>query len=209
MATAVVIVDGDPPGPSVLDELPDDPWVVAVDGGLDHATRLGLTVDRVVGDMDSVSPEGLATIDPSRLDPYPTDKDATDLELAMNAAAAVAERVIVVGGTGGRLDHLIGNVTILCSDRYAAVDIEWVSNSGRAFVVRSHVDLHGVPGQIVSLLPMGGDAAGVTTAGLRWPLEDARLRFGTSRGVSNEFTSPVARVSLRSGVLLVVQPDLT
>ena len=207
--TVVLVIGGDQPDLSLLEEVPTDATVLAVDGGLDHAISLGLEVDLVVGDMDSASPKLLEQISPDRRVRHPADKDRTDLEIAMDLIVARhdVDKVIVLGGIGGRIDHLLGNATVLCSPRYADLDIDWVSAGGRAHVVRARVEVHGVPGQVVSLVPMGGDAIGVTTTGLRWPLEHATLPFGEARGISNQFVSPVGSVSLESGVLLVVQPD--
>lgn len=209
MNTATLVVAGEPPGDEVLGDLPQTAWVVAVDAGLVHAKTLGLTPDVVIGDFDSVSPSALADVDDERLIRHPVDKDATDLELAMDLVLARPglDRVVVVGGAGGRLDHFLGNANVLCSNRYADLDIDWVSSAGRACVVRTYVEIHGNPGQTVSLIPMGGDALGVTTVGLRWRLDGENLRFGSSRGISNVLGAPAATVSLLGGVLLVIQPD--
>jgi len=72
---------------------------------------------------------------------------------------------------------------------------------------RNSIDLHGTPGDLVSLLPTSGKAVGVTTSGLRWPLEDATIEVGSTWGVSNEMLEDVASVSLTGGALLVVRPN--
>jgi thiamine pyrophosphokinase len=63
------------------------------------------------------------------------------------------------------------------------------------------------PGALVSLLPIGGDAEGVTTSGLRYPLRDEGLPLGSTRGLSNEVVDDDASVQLRAGTLLVVESD--
>ncbi len=206
MRTAVVIAGGEAPPLDVLDDLPDSAWVVGVDSGADQARELGLKPDLIVGDMDSVSAEAIdADAEVMR---FPTDKDATDLELALDAVTERddIDRVIVVGGTGGRLDHFLATGLILANPRFAHVDIQWLAHPGRVTVIHEHARLHGGVGAHVSLLPVGGDVVGVTTTGLRWQLEREILRFGTSRGVSNEFVAAVATVSIEAGVLLAVQP---
>lgn len=205
--TAVIVLGGDPIGHSALEELPQQRWVIAADSGLDHAARIGLRVDFVVGDMDSVSAANLeAHVGP--IDRYPVDKDATDFELALDRAAATPNisRIIVLGGTGGRIDHFLANASVIASPRYAAHDIEWSSPMGDVIVVRDHVQLHGVPGQTVSLIPVGGSVDGTTTSGLTWNLTDDRLAFGSTLGVSNTFASSVATVRITSGCLLAVMP---
>ena len=202
----VVFAGGDPPPTSVLAGLPVGAYVIAADSGFDHARRLGVRVDLVVGDMDSISAAGLA--DAAEMERHPTDKGATDLAIALEAALARGfSRVVVVGGAGGRIDHFLANAALLAAPAYATLRLRWLPGSAVINVVRDRVELVGSPGDLVSLLPYGGPAGGVTTTGLRWPLTDAVLSPGTSLGVSNEFTATQATVEMSTGVLLSVQPE--
>ena len=205
-STAIVVTGGDPPHPTVRDRLPTGATVIAADSGLDHAIALGLRVDRVVGDLDSVSPEALAAAARAgtRIDRYPAAKDATDLELALDAARRIADRIVVVGGAAGRLDHLLGTALLLGSPAYAEVEMVAYLGPARIQVVRSQAVLAGTPGEQLSLLPLHGPAHGVSTAGLKYPLYKETLYPGSTRGVSNEFTETTAEVRLSSGVLLAV-----
>ena len=92
--------------------------VVAADGGADEALRLGLRVDLVVGDMDSVTPDALVRIEAEggEIRRHPVDKDAIDLELALDEAlAGRPERILVVGGAGGRFDFVLANALVLAN----------------------------------------------------------------------------------------------
>ncbi len=114
--------------------------------------------------------------------------------------------IIIFGALGGRLDHTLANVLLLALPRFAAMQIRIVGDREEALLVRdgSSVTVEGLPGDLVSLLPLGGDASGVTTAGLAWALDGDTLRFGSSRGVSNEMTGSTARITVEEGCLLVV-----
>lgn len=208
--TAVVLAGGDP-GPAVdAKRLYPAALVIAADGGLAQASSFDSIVDVVIGDMDSVDPAALdrAAASGARIERHPPDKDATDLELALDRAlAAGCGRVIVVGGRGGRLDHLLGIALVLSHARYEGTRIEWWTGRERATVVRPQHPLHlsGRTGDLVSLLPIGGAAVGVQTAGMRWELADETLESGSTRGISNEFTKADATVSLRRGALLAIQ----
>jgi thiamine pyrophosphokinase len=204
-----VFAGGDSPDPAVRDVLPTDAYVIAADSGLDHADHLGIAVHRVVGDFDSVTPDALdaAEATGARIDRYPTAKDATDLELALDAARANASRIVVVGGDGGRLDHLLGTALLLGSAAYADRQICAYLGPATVHVIRSGITLSGVPGELLSLLALHGPAHGVRTAGLRYPLRGETLHPGSSRGISNEFTGPRAEVTVTEGVLLAVQPS--
>ena len=181
--------------------IPDGAMVIAADGGADA----GMHVDLAVGDFDSVSSETLATID--RVEPYPPEKDATDLELAMEAALREgASRMLVVGSDGGRFDHLVGSVLLLASEKWAGVEVDALLGDARVHVVRGSRSFTGEAGELVSLLAVGGRAEGVTTEGLAYPLAGDSLEPGSSRGVSNLFASHQASVTVERGVVLVVRP---
>lgn len=207
--SAIVFTGGDPPYPQVRRMLPEPAVVIGADSGLDHALALGIAVDHVIGDLDSVSAEGLAKAEAAgtRVHRHPAAKDATDLELALDLAREVADHIVVVGGDGGRLDHLLGTAVLLGSDRYADRDIAGFLGPAAVRVIRSRTALTGRPGELLTLLALGGPADGVVTAGLRYPLRGESLLPGSSRGVSNEFITENAEVSLAAGVLLAIAPE--
>jgi thiamine pyrophosphokinase len=194
--------------------------VVAADSGLHGALDAGVAVGHVVGDLDSVDPARLAAaVDRgATVHRHHADKDATDLELAVDlaldllapavAAGGPAPAIHVIGGGGGRLDHLVGDLLLLSSSRLAVCTVTARFGPARLTVVRP--DEAGVfdgPARThVSLLPVHGDAIGVTTTGLRWPLVDGHLVAGTTRALSNELCGGPATVSVRSGTLAVLRP---
>lgn len=207
MGTVIVFAAGDPPPRGILDDLPTADLVVAADGGYQIAQALGQRVDVVVGDLDSVAADDL----PGHVvvERHPVDKDATDLELAFEMVSRDnPERLIVVGGSGGHLDHELAVVGVLCSPRWAHLEeVDWVSARGWAHVVRGVRRLHGDVGTTLSLIPVGGGAGGVFTRGLKWELTDGAIPAGGSLGVSNILVSPVVEVRVGSGCLLAVFPD--
>jgi thiamine pyrophosphokinase len=207
---ALVFAGGDAVDARFAAALPVDAWIVAADSGLEHAQVLGRHADLVVGDLDSVSTVALdrAVRAGTRVEQHSPDKDATDLELALDAAKrAGATRVTVVGAGGGRLDHFLANVLLFVAPAWDAFELHALLGDAHIVVVREHTELQGAVGSVISLLTPAGAARGITTSGLRWPLRDDELPSGSTRGVSNEMTAPVATVSLRDGVLVAVQPD--
>ncbi len=203
----VIVAGGSPPPAGALEDLPVPALVIAADSGLDHAIHLGMSVDLIVGDLDSVSTAGLETAANARIERHSPDKDATDLELALQAAIATGtDRIVILGGHGGRLDHLFGNMAVIASPRFATADIEWVAGAARIHVIHDQAELHGTPGELVTLLGVGGPATGVWSHGLKWELHGEELQWHESRGVSNEFIRPVVSLGLESGVLLSIQP---
>ncbi len=211
-ATCVVVAGGDAPAPILAGALPPGVFVIAADSGYDHARTLGLTVGALVGDLDSISADGLAAAVAAgvAIDRHPTDKDETDLELALRSARDNGHTsILVLGGPGGRFDHLLANVMLLASPLNA--DLTITARLGRATVHVLHgpgnVVHRGDQGDLVTLLPVFGPARSVHTRGLRWRLIGDDLTPGSTRGVSNEMTGSDAAVSLELGTLLVIAPE--
>lgn len=208
----IILTGGDPPHPAVRAVLPQPALVIAADSGLDHAEAIGLPVDLVVGDLDSVSEKALERARRAGviIDEHPADKDQTDFELALAAAIDHgADHLVVVSGGGGRLDHLLAGAVALAVPAAAGVVVEaYIGPAWLAAVAGpGRVSIDGRPGELVTLLALGGEAGGVCTTGLRYPLRDEALQPGSGRGVSNELVDPPATVSVASGSLLLIRPD--
>jgi thiamine pyrophosphokinase len=204
----VIFAGGDP----VVEDQGFDPssagFVIAADSGLHAARALGVAVDLIVGDLDSASPKAVAAAlaAGAALERHPMDKDATDLELALDAALERGlSPTLVLGGAGpDRADHFMANVLLIAHPRFAVLHPEWRVRDARVIPVHDRLELRGDPGDIVTLLAAGGPAAGVKTEGLRRPLRDSTLEPGSTRGVSNRLTGDTASISLDAGTLLVV-----
>ena len=190
---------------------PDD-TLFAADGGSRHALALGLVPSVVIGDLDSLSTEDRRQLEQAgtRFQEHPRDKDQTDLELALDYVFENGFHSIrILGGLGGRLDQTLGNLALLSDPRLAAVDIRLDDGLEETFFVRQRAEVEGKVGEIVSLLPWGGEVSGVTTTGLRWPLHAESLFPDRTRGISNELTAEAATITIQSGLLLVVHRRLT
>jgi thiamine pyrophosphokinase len=206
----VVVAGGPPPDAACVRAVPRGARVIAADEGVAHALDLGLEVAEAIGDFDSVTPDVLAAAEARgvRIERHPAEKDATDLELALDRAVALGARhVLVLAGDGGRLDHLLAGALLLGSDRYAELELDALVGPACIHVVRDERELSGEPGELVSLVALGGLAEGVTTYGLRYALRGETLEPGSSRGVSNVFVAERSRIELERGVLLAIRPD--
>ncbi|TMC41488.1 MAG: thiamine diphosphokinase [Chloroflexi bacterium] len=206
---AVVVAHGDvlPADRAVIGV---DDYVVAADGGAFALERWKLLPHLIVGDMDSLGDAGVERFARQGIPvaKFPAQKDESDLELAVaQAVAAGATEVVVLGALGGdRLDHETANLLLLADPSYDGVRIEARRGALRIRALRGEGSLSLGPLEaIVTLLPVNGDAEGVTTEGLRYPLRDETLRFGRARGLSNEVDSLPATVTVRKGSLLVFE----
>jgi thiamine pyrophosphokinase len=184
--------------------------VIAADGGARHAATIGFRIDRWVGDGDSIAAGELERLaaEGVRIDRAPVDKDETDAELAVRAALdADPARITILGALGGaRLDHELGNVWLLAHPGLEGRAAALLDGGSRIRLAGPGVvDLAGRVGDVISLLPFGGDALGITTHGLRYPLSGEPLRLGPSRGLSNVRDAPDAGLTLEGGRLLIVE----
>ncbi len=183
--------------------------VIGANGGAALALAWEVVPDIVIGDMDSLPDTAKAALEEHgcRFLTHPRAKDETDLELALHYATSEgAQQIVIVGAVGGRLDHTLANVLLLTAPLCQGASIRIADGDQEVMLVRAGESLviRGQPGDLVSLLPLSGDAQGVTTTGLVWPLQDDCLCMGRTRGVSNEMTGSVARVAVTEGLLLVV-----
>lgn len=205
---AVVIAHGDlEVTPEVEEAVAGAGLIVAADGGAMAALAQGWWPHILAGDLDSVSPEARALVEAhgARVLQYSPRKDETDTELAIRAALAEgADEVYLLGATGGRLDHALANIFLLAMDDLAGARITLLAGRQRLFVIRDRADIHGRPGDLVSLLPIGGDATGIRTTGLEYALHGETLPFGIPRGISNVLTGSHATVEVERGILLAV-----
>ena len=201
---ALVLADGAVPSRALLD-----------------ASWLGLRLDRWVGDGDSIEPAALAALAAAGVDVRrsPIDKDESDTELAVLAVVeAGAASLTILGALGGvRVDHALSNVALLEHPALDGIDA-WLydEHAVRISLLTAGAatgpvtrEAAGRAGDIVSLIPLGAMALGVTTHGLRYPLAGEALVLGRTRGVSNVRTDPVARITLESGRLLLIETPAT
>ena len=202
-----------------------DDFIIAADGGTHNALALGLMPNVIIGDLDSLTLNAQELRDQGvQVIQFPSDKNETDLELAIQHAAAMQpEQVVIVGALGGRLDQTLGNIALLSNLQ----PFESLRTSPSTFDLRlddgveelyfcrasspqgNQAEVHGRSGELVSLIPWGAPVEGVRTDGLRWPLSDETLYPNKTRGISNELLGEQATVRIRSGLLLVVHRHTT
>lgn len=179
--------------------------IIAADGGAHHCAALGITPSLLVGDFDSLTGQEVADWQQkgAQLIRHDERKDETDLELALLLAQGLdREEALVLGGLGGRWDQTFANLLLPAYEKLDGLNVTFWHNGLWIYLVRDRREVRDKAGQMLSLLPVGGDAVGVTTEGLEYPLHDATLKFGGTRGVSNVLLGERAAVSVKSGLLL-------
>ncbi len=183
--------------------------LIAADGGARLCLQLGLLPAVLIGDFDSLDEQELAYFATrgSLILRHPARKDYTDLELALRHALSLgANDILIFAALGARWDHTLANLLLPAAADLAHVRIRLADGPQEVMLLRggSTLEISGQPGDTVSLIPLSGDAQGITTRGLEYPLNDGSLAFGGTRGISNVLLEPRATVSLRQGLLLCV-----
>jgi thiamine pyrophosphokinase len=209
----VVITGAAPLDARAVAAVPVGAVLIAADGGLDHALAAGLTPSVLIGDLDSISPDGLAWAkEHAEVIVHPADKGATDTELAVTHAAALRpQRLVLLAGRAEqeRLDHLVTTLGSLGAPSVAgigALEAWWGRDHLHVVHGPGRVELDLVPGTTFSVLAMHGPCGGVTVTGARWPLVDHALAPLVGLGVSNEAEARPVSVSVATGILTVVVP---
>lgn len=186
--------------------------VIAADAGLQSCLEADLLPDHIVGDFDSL-PDADALLARCRsggsvIHRYRPEKDLTDTQIGVELAMRLGcTRVEVLGATGTRLDHFLGNLQVmeLALDRGVKMVITDAHNRihmhREAFRIRQGAQW----GKYISLIPWGSDVTGLTLRGFRYPLTDALLPRAGSLGISNELTEAIGEVFLTGGTLIVIE----
>ncbi len=190
----------------------EDALVIAADSGYLSAKRLGVRCDMLLGDLDSLDKTSLTECELDEIEKIIVSpiKDDTDTQLAVDTAISRgAERIYIIGGLGGRLDHTLSSVFLL--EYIAEKGIECVMTDGR-----NRVRLMRASGEkqtlrvergykYLSLISLSDKCCGVSISGVYYPLECVDITRRYSYAVSNEITADFATVTLRDGVMLVIE----
>lgn len=193
----------------ITEQKPDE--IIAVDSGMEYFRRTGKKPDLILGDFDSVREETLAYFEKQegiiwkRLNPV---KDDTDTEAALRYAIKTgAEQIVLLGATGSRLDHVLGNIELLGIGLEAGAEILLVDAHNRIRMIKSGIQLKKEEqfGKYVSLIPYSSEVKHLYLKGFKYPLEDFILRGFCSLGVSNEIIADTAEIFFEEGILLVIE----
>ena len=208
MTNPVVILCGGPaPDSNAAKQIPSHDFLIAVDSGLDHARNLGLEPNLVIGDLDSISHSGLNWAKNQKIEikQFSTNKDKSDLELALDEAKEITNSVFVVGSDIGRFDHVLGIIAALGSVAPFFTQSHALIGSSYLTFVTTNGKIYLSNGPTVSVFALGEHAHGVTLRGFKWELTNAFLPSRSTLGLSNELVENVGEITVESGVLVAIQ----
>ena len=199
----LVITGGEFPAKNIISDYAQSDLIIAADSGFDNAIKLGINCDYLIGDLDSISSPALKKIDKSRIIKYPSDKDLTDTELAFNLAKkSGCEEIIIVGGGGGRFDHLLAIFRMFARDD--APDL-WITKNDIVILIKKTYTISRVKGKTFSFFPISDEKCKMSSEGLKWPLDNLIWGKGDF-GISNIAISDRVTVNVSKGKLVCVRP---
>lgn len=191
----------------IMQQINQSDLLVAVDGGLQHVMNSGLTPHIIIGDLDSIDFTDLEYFEHNSVDiiKFPSQKDETDLELAVDHVLNLGfEEILILGASGGRIDHFLVNFLLFSNPKYRNLDIKILTNKSEVFYCKSRQVIEGAVGDLVSLIPISEAVTDVKTTGLMYPLDGEDLLRWKSRGISNQMADPTAKIEFGAGELLCV-----
>ncbi|MBY0120742.1 thiamine diphosphokinase [Bacillus sp. S/N-304-OC-R1] len=191
----------------------DEIWV-GVDRGVFTLLTMGILPSIAFGDFDSVTSDEMSIIEEQikEIQRYKTEKDETDMELALNWAMEQKPDLIrIFGGTGGRLDHFFANVQLLVSPilKDQTVHIEMMDNRNIVFIKGpGHYSMnHNPQFKYVSFIPITMEVKGLSLKGFKYPLQDEDIPLGSTLCISNELINDSGNFSFSKGIIMVVRSN--
>lgn len=186
----------------------DIDYVICADGGLEKAGRLGLKPDLILGDFDSVDSHILEKYKQLKIETvtFPSEKDYTDMELAVEYAVQKGfKHVVMIGASGTRLDHTLANIQLLEKYHFMGIDLEIIDNNNHIKIISDNTDIKikYKKDYFVSLVPVTETIEGLTLEGFKYPLDNVIVKRGTTFLISNEITQKTGRIILKKGTALV------
>jgi len=187
--------------------------IIAVDKGLEALYQYGIIPNHVVGDFDSVDIEILKfyqNYEQVIFHSYNPQKDNTDTDIALRLAISNelnSSNITIIGALGKRIDHTLSNIHILNYALQAKIPCQIIDERNRIYLIKKNTRLRKSEtyGNYISLIPLTTTVEGVTLEGFKYPLQNASFVMGESLGVSNEIIKEVAHITLKEGVLIVIE----
>jgi len=182
--------------------------IIAVDRGLEAAQKLGIHINHIVGDFDSVNPDILTKYKENviihKLNP---EKDYTDTHMALKLAINLGSKdITIIGWSGTRIDHMLGNIHIMKEAIEKNVICRLINKTNEIQLINKKTILEKDNNfKYISLIPMTTEASGITLSGFKYSLQDATLKIGESIGISNEIIKEQAVIKIKKGILILIK----
>lgn len=205
----LIIVNGDAFKHSLFSNIINEfDRIYCADGGANHAFKMGIIPDYIIGDLDSIEDDVLSFYDEKgvRIEKYKSEKDYTDTELCVQKAIEDGcNEICMIAGIGNRIDHSLGNIGLLHYMNSNGIKGYIETENSSIYLCSNEIEIDGEIGDTLSIIPFRGDAKGISLEGLKYPLNNARIDFGRPLGISNKLMENKCKVSIKEGEILVIK----
>ncbi len=188
--------------------LRDCDYIICADGASNHAYKMKIEPNTIIGDLDSIHKEVKCYFENKGInfEKFPSKKDKTDTEICIDYAMELgAKEIILLGVIGSRIDHSLGNINLLYTLLQNGIKASIRNEHNEIYITDHEIEIKGTKGDIVSILPCFSNVKGVTLKGLEYPLNDFYLEYGSSIGISNVMKEETCKISLKEGYLFVIK----
>lgn len=183
-------------------------FIICADGGAKHLYNMGICPDVLVGDFDSIN----ADIEKHYVDKnvkfirFPIHKNYTDTELAVEYAIENgAKKITLMAVMGSRMDHTLSNITLLVYIVEKGIEAEIIDEHNIIMATKHSLEINGVPGELLSIIPLSEKVENMSIEGLEYPLKNATIHIGSSLGVSNKFIESKVKITFDLGTILLIK----
>lgn len=187
----------------------DYDYIICADGGANHTYKMDIIPDFIVGDLDSAKDNIINYYKNNnvKFKKFPCKKDETDTELCIYLSNILnCKEIHIIGALGGRLDHTLANINILSAIKKLGIKCKIISDKEEVFIaINEEIEIEGTIGDIISVIPINGDAYGVTLENLEYPLNNYNMKFGTPLGISNVMLDNKCTIKVEKGSLIIIR----
>ncbi|NLK64460.1 MAG: thiamine diphosphokinase [Tissierellia bacterium] len=206
MKTALIIGNGQEVHENIINTIKYD-YVICADGGLEKVKKYGIIPDILIGDLDSLAPDLLKEYEQNiPVERFPSEKDLTDMELAVEFALSKGYlSIILAGATGTRLDHTLGNIMLMEKYYKDGVNISIVDNNNEMKIISDNTELFidYKQGYYISIIPLTENIQGLYLEGFKYPLNNVNVQRGSTLCISNQIKGNKGKIKLRQGRAIV------
>lgn len=205
---SLIISGGSPPSKCLLSKFKDGYFIIAADSGTNVLYKYNIKPDLIIGDLDSIDKNIINNYlqNGTEFKKFPKRKDYSDTELAVYEALEIeSEEIIILGGTGGRIDHLLANINILYLLNEKGISGKIIDDNNEIFIINSPIEIKGKSGEYFSIFSLGADIREITLENCRYPLEKYHLSSRDSLILSNEFTEDNLKIKFTGDPLIFIK----
>ena len=184
-------------------------YIICADGGANHTYNMGITPNYIIGDLDSLKTDLISYYKRNgvKFEEFPSKKNETDAEICIYLARKLkAKQIDFLGALGGRVDHTLANIYLL--NYVKEMDIIpriFSENEEIHIAIDEEIIIEGKAGDTISVIPIKGDAEGVTLKNLEYPLTDYHMKYSIPLGISNVMKGDCCKIRVKHGALLVIK----